>query len=129
MEKEEPVFAADYESTKEDISTEVASKEPNPLKRKLSAENEQEAKKVKSGPKEEQEEAKQDKPKSTAAFMPRPRSARPHTAIRRGKALKLGQRSVNRNDADKLMTESDKKEEPETSKSNDDFRAMLLGKK
>ncbi|KAI8357892.1 hypothetical protein EDC96DRAFT_445862 [Choanephora cucurbitarum] len=119
----------DDESTKEDISAEVAPKEPNPLKRKLSAENEQEAKKVKSGPKEEQEEVKQDKPKSTAAFMPRPRSARPHTAIRRGKALKLGQRSVNRSDADKLMTESDKKEEPETSKSNDDFRAMLLGKK
>ena len=71
-----------------------------------------------------------------APFTPRPRSVRPNT--RRGKSVKLPQKTLSRSDIQNIKevnaTENTtKEEEKETGnapeRSNDDFRAMLLSSK
>lgn len=99
------------------------------LKRKLSTDdlNEEESKR----PKGNEIVEEQKEPRPIASFKPRPRSVRPNT--RRGKSVKLPQRSVSRSDVAENATASvqiDSPENQETSaKSNDDFRAMLLNSK
>jgi hypothetical protein len=65
--------------------------------------------------------------KPLVSFNPRPRSVRPNS--RRGKSVKLAQRSVSRNDigAPAASVSPEKLDAP--TKSNDDFRALLFSKK
>ncbi|GAN01383.1 squamous cell carcinoma antigen-like [Mucor ambiguus] len=85
--------------------------------------------------KEDDESAKKHKSNETepfkrpiAPFKAKPRSVRPNT--RRGKSVKLPQKTLNRNDVQTIKeanTKEDTQDVPE--KTNDDFRAMLLSSK
>ncbi|KAK4511610.1 uncharacterized protein ATC70_012826 [Mucor velutinosus] len=85
--------------------------------------------------KEDDESAKKHKSNETehfkrpiAPFKAKPRSIRPNT--RRGKSVKLPQKTLSRNDVQTIKeanTKEDTQNAPE--KTNDDFRAMLLSSK
>ncbi|CEP13308.1 hypothetical protein [Parasitella parasitica] len=62
-----------------------------------------------------------------APFTAKPRSVRPNT--RRGKSVKLPQRTLSRNDVQTVKEDTTNNEDDAPEKSNDDFRAMLLSSK
>ncbi|KAI8643790.1 hypothetical protein BD408DRAFT_414217 [Parasitella parasitica] len=80
--------------------------------------------------KADDDNAKKHKPsqeRPIAPFTPKPRSVRPNT--RRGKSVKLPQRTLSRNDVQTVKDDTTNNDDNAPEKSNDDFRAMLLSSK
>jgi hypothetical protein len=126
----EPLHVASEPTEKKTEPTEESTDQEETMarKRKLSAEDlhQEESKRHKAD-----EDTLEERP-VIAAFKPRPRSVRPNT--RRGKSVKLPQKSVSRSDvaantAASVVDSVVDKVEQDLPKSNDDFRALLLNSK
>lgn len=111
-----PSTSTEPEHTEQDVSS---------RKRKLSTDDKEEDESAKKHKSNESDTFK----RPIAPFKAKPRSIRPNT--RRGKSVKLPQKTLSRNDVQTIKEANAKedKQEDAPEKTNDDFRAMLLASK